>query len=352
MVCPRCEVCAPVPDQSGLVFLKLPTPALKPKIDNLIQQAGVSTKENPFRVPSFSVFLKNFLSKEELTSVEKKDIQLLFLPDGTSLSFESLTSVRTLLQWESLLEADYLVEILQQERLVTYFHPIWDLKSKTIFGYECLIRGYDAQGNYITPSRLFSTASKSDLVFNLDRQARLTALKTASKFQHFPRIFINFVPTSVYDPVFCLASTVETAIQLHIAPSRIVFEVVETEQIDDWNHLNGILNYYRNMGFMIALDDVGSGYSSLNRLVHVRPDIIKVDLHIVRGIDKDPLKQSVFRGLSQICKEGNIMLLAEGVETKEELAFIESEGAWLAQGFLWGAPSPEIQQIQFINDPD
>ncbi|NNM67527.1 MAG: EAL domain-containing protein, partial [Spirochaetales bacterium] len=263
------------------------------------------------------------------------------------LSFENSLSARSLARWEALLNAGFLVDILQNERLVSHFHPIWDLKSQTLFAHECLIRGQDAQGNLVSPGRLFSTAAQTEMTFNLDRQARQTALKTASTLEASTKLFINFVPTAIYDPVFCLESTVALARQLGIAPAQIVFEVIETEEVEDWKHLDEILLFYRKAGFLIALDDVGSGYSSLNRLVQVRPDIIKVDIAIVRGIDRDSIKQSVFRALMQICRESGIKLLAEGIETPSELAYVRDEGADLAQGFLWGPPVPELALNSF-----
>jgi EAL domain-containing protein (putative c-di-GMP-specific phosphodiesterase class I) len=305
---------------------------------------GISPEKNPFDVPSFPVFLEEFLHQPAWSALEKRDVQLLFLPDGQELNFENSLSARSLTRWESLLNAGFLVDILQNERLVSHFHPIWDLKAQTLFGHECLIRGQDSQGNLVPPGRLFSTASETDLTFNLDRQARQTALKSAAVFDASTKLFINFVPTAIYDPVFCLESTVSLARQLGIAPSRIVFEVIETEEVEDWKHLDEILLFYRKAGFLIALDDVGSGYSSLNRLVQVRPDIIKVDIAIVRDIDRDSIKQSVFRALAQICQESDIKLLAEGIETPSELAYVRDEGADLAQGFLWGPPGPELAQ--------
>jgi EAL domain-containing protein (putative c-di-GMP-specific phosphodiesterase class I) len=117
-----------------------------------------------------------------------------------------------------------------------------------------------------------------------------------------------------------------------------VFEVVESEQIRDEDHLKDIVDYYRAKGFRIALDDVGSGYSSLNLLVALEPDVIKVDLKIIRDIDKLPANQAVFQALAGIAAQTGALLLAEGVETAAELDWCRAHGASLAQGYFWGPP--------------
>ena len=238
MSCNRCEVCHGVPGGSGRVFLHSPTPVLQTKLDGLVRSAGAvpSPDTRDFEVASFSEFLERFLKQPSWSALEKRDVQALFLPTGQELNFENSLETRSLARWESLLNAGFLVDILQNERLVSHFHPIWDLKTQTLFGHECLIRGRDSAGNLISPGRLFSTASETDLTFNLDRQARQSALKAAASFDGTTKLFINFVPTAIYDPVFCLETTVSLAHQLGITPDRIVFEVIETEEVEDWKH--------------------------------------------------------------------------------------------------------------------
>jgi len=162
------------------------------------------------------------------------------------------------------------------------------------------------------------------MTFPLDRLARQSALRQAQAEHLTGRLFINFIPTAIYDPVFCLKTTVDLALSLGLDPDNIVFEVVESEHIDDESHLKSIVDYYRGKGYRVALDDVGSGYSSLNLLVALKPDVIKVDLKIIRNIDRQPANQAVFRALAGIAAQTGARLLAEG--------------ATLAQGFFWGNP--------------
>jgi EAL domain-containing protein (putative c-di-GMP-specific phosphodiesterase class I) len=175
---------------------------------------------------------------------------------------------------------------------------------------------------------------------------RETSLKTAATKKVKEKVFINFIPTSIYDPEFCLQSTEKWAKQLEFDPSQIVFEVVETELVKDQKHLKKILEFYRNKGYKIALDDVGEGYSSLNMLIELQPDIIKVDRNIIQDIDTNQLKQSVYRALYDLATEHHIKVLAEGVETRYELETVKSIGVDYVQGYYFAKPSSEpIRQI-------
>lgn len=191
------------------------------------------------------------------------------------------------------------------------------------------------------PDVLFKKSSRNDMNFNLDRLCRENALKTAATKKINKKIFVNFIPTSIYDPEYCLKSTVKWAKQLEFDLSNIIFEVVETEQVQDQKHLKNILEFYRNKGFKIALDDVGEGYSGLNRIISLKPDIIKVDRNIIQDIDTNELKQSVYKALYNLSKENNIEILAEGVETAYELEIIKNIGVDYIQGYYFAKPISE-----------
>jgi EAL domain-containing protein (putative c-di-GMP-specific phosphodiesterase class I) len=120
-----------------------------------------------------------------------------------------------------------------------------------------------------------------------------------------------------------------------------VFEVVETQNVKDQLHLKEILMYYREKGYKIALDDVGEGYSSLNMLIKLKPDIIKIDRNIIENINKDEFKQSVYKALYTVAKENNIEVLAEGIETPYEIETIRSIGVDYMQGYYFAKPSAE-----------
>jgi len=273
--------------------------------------------------------------------MEKTDIKLFIEDEKNSFNYRSMLLAKPLQRFINIIEDKEFFDIVNNESLTSYFQPIVDMKDNTIYGYETLARGVREDGSLVYPDELFSKSKRNDLNFKLDRLCRESSLKTAATKKVHQKVFINFIPTSIYDPEFCLSSTVKWANQLEFDPSQIVFEVVETELVKDQKHLKKILEYYRKEGFKIALDDVGEGYSSLNMLIELQPDIIKIDRNIIDGIDTNELKQSVYKALFNLAREHNITVLAEGVETKYELDMIQSIGVDLVQGYYFAKPAVE-----------
>lgn len=257
------------------------------------------------------------------------------------LTPSALIRMKTLQQYKDLLSSQRLIEIIEEGLLTTHFQPIIDIQTSSIYGYESLVRGVEDDGSLIYPNKLFEWAKDGDMLFYLDRACRETSLKTAAVKNIHAKVFINFIPTAIYDPAHCLQSTVTWAKQLDFDPKNIIFEVVESEHVADLDHLKSILDFYKSQGYMVALDDVGSGYSSLNMIAKLHPDIIKVDREIIDGIDTNSVNQSIFKAIVGIAKEHGIIVLAEGIERAEELAFCAKEGADLAQGYYFGKPMAE-----------
>ena len=230
--------------------------------------------------------------------------------------------------------------MLTTERFTSYFQPIVSINDTSqIFGYESLLRGVDEEGNLVLPTPILELATEAGLIPQLDQVARLSAITQFSRYQVNGHIFINFAPTSLYDPVFCLRSTVEAIDTAGISHERVVFEVVESDNPQDLAHLKAVLQYYRNAGFLVALDDLGSGYSSLNLLHQLRPDFIKLDMELIRNVHQDLYKASITEKLLEITQKLNIQTVAEGIECIEELNWLRERGANLAQGYLIGKPS-------------
>lgn len=275
------------------------------------------------------------------TLQERESIRLHLQKERDNLSFLSVLSAKTLQRYINLVEDVEFFDIIKNRTLTSYFQPIIRASDRSIYGYEALIRGVKEDGSLMFPDILFSKSTRNDLNFKLDRMCRESALKTAAVKRITQKLFINFLPTAIYDPEFCLSSTVKWASQLEFDPKNIIFEVVETESVKDKEHLINILEYYKKQGFEIALDDVGEGYSTLNMLIDIRPNIIKIDRNIIAGIDKDTLKQSTYRALYRLAKESGIEVLAEGVESSLELEMIESIGVDYIQGYYFGKPNAE-----------
>jgi len=246
----------------------------------------------------------------------------------------------------------WLFDVLREDHLTTLFQPIVSASDLSAgFGYECLTRGRGEDGQPIAARDLFQTAAAARLLFQLDRASRVAAIEAAGRHGVEGTIFIIFDPTSIYDPDYCLRSTFQAARRDNIDPARVVFEVVETGHVEDPDRWLSILALYRQAGFRVALDDVGAGYSSLNLLVRLRPDFIKLDMALIRGVDRDPFKATIAGKLLEAARDLGVRTIAEGVETDEELGWLRVHGADLVQGFLVARPATPPPSPPLVGTP-
>ncbi len=274
-------------------------------------------------------------------TMERETIKICLSDPEEAFDFQALMLSKPLQHFINLVEDREFFDIINNESLTSYFQPIVKASDRSIYGYEALVRGVDPTGQLIYPDVLFDKSQRNNMDFQLDRLCRETALKTAAVKNINQKLFINFIPTSIYDPEFCLKSTVKWANQLEFNHKNIVFEVVETASVKDKDHLKKVLDYYREQGFQVALDDVGEGFSNLNMLIELRPDIIKIDRNIICDIDKSELKHSVYEALYKISNDNGIEVLAEGIETQEEINTVEAIGVDYLQGYFFSKPTAE-----------
>jgi len=161
----------------------------------------------------------------------------------------------------------------------------------------------------------------------------------ASELGMQERLSINFLPNAIYKPELCIRTTLQAAHKHAFPVERIIFEATEGDAIEDGKRLASILTEYKRTGFMTAIDDFGAGYAGLNLLADFQPDIIKLDMALVRGVDTSRSRQAITRGVLRICFELDIAVIAEGVETQAERDFFFDEGVSLMQGYLFSRPA-------------
>ncbi|MCA8939889.1 MAG: EAL domain-containing protein, partial [Planctomycetes bacterium] len=181
---------------------------------------------------------------------------------------------------------NWLAALLQHpQRFFNVFQPLVDLRHGRVMAYEMLIRAHNTSDDReIGAWQIVSAAAESKLLYQLDRVCRDVAIRTASRtLPSDTAIFINFMPNAILDPAGSLDQSVKLCEDLKILPSRVVFEVIETERIKDINYVTKMLQDYRNQGFRIALDDLGAGFSGLNYLAQLMPEYIKIDRELVDG---------------------------------------------------------------------
>lgn len=351
--CIKCHTLPSFDDSNSKVVFGFEVVELCKKFRNYLDENRIDyLKEDSLTVILKSVclvdFLSTLLSKSIFKKHEREAICILSLNENEEFHYSKIRDVKSLEKYKNLISASELSNLLTKGGLTAHFQPILDIENNTIYGYETLARGVNDDGTLVYPDKLFKWAKDGDMLFYLDRACRESSLKTAAIKNIRAKVFINFIPTAIYDPNHCLQSTVKWANSLEFDPKNVIFEVVESENVEDIEHLKNILNFYKSKGFMIALDDVGSGYSSLNMIVQLHPDIVKIDREIIKDIDKNKANQSVFGTIVKIAKDNNIIVLAEGIETKEEFLYLKENGASLAQGYYFAKPSSEpIRKINF-----
>ena len=160
-------------------------------------------------------------------------------------------------------------------------------------------------------------------------------------------LFINFNPSTIYDPAFCLRSTLQAVKATNIKPEHLIFEVVESTDVKDVKHLLRIVDFYRERGFRVPLDDVGTGFNSLSMLTKLKPDFLKLDVELVNCVDHDPYKAVIARKLLELAQDLGIATIAEGVETEAEYEWVREHGADFVQGFLFARPAnpPPVPRV-------
>jgi len=213
------------------------------------------------------------------------------------------------------------------------YQPIVDIASRTLYAHEALVRGPNGESAYSVLNQV-TDANR----YRFDQACRVKAIKMAAALQMPSMLSINFLPNAIYQPELCIRSTVEAARTHNFPINRLIFEAVEGERVEDGLRLAEILREYQRIGFLTAIDDFGAGFAGLNLLANFQPDIVKLDMDLVRRIDQSPSRQSIARAVIRMLDEMNIAMIAEGVETQEEAKCLEQMGVRLMQGYLFSRP--------------
>ncbi|MDP9505665.1 diguanylate phosphodiesterase [Pseudomonas protegens] len=233
-----------------------------------------------------------------------------------------------------------LSSILAQSGLHSLFQPIISLSQRRILGYEALSRG-PSNSPLHSPVALFAVARQAGRLSELEFACRHSACKRFSEQQLPGKLFLNVSPESLLEATHQPGRTLQLLQDVGIPPSQVVIELTEQTPIDDFQLLHNALHHYRDMGFSIALDDLGAGYSSLRLWSELRPDYVKIDRHFIDGIHQDALKREFVGSILQIAKASRAQVIAEGIEMLEELVVLSEMGVDLVQGYLLCRPQEQ-----------
>jgi len=273
----------------------------------------------------------------ELTQAETEALRVVTDPpgEGAALTARLLTAPTLAVE---LARRGVTVEVgvLAEAEFWSVYQPIVSLADRSVVAHEALLRGV-VDGREVGGGDLFFVAEQAGWLHRLDRIGRESAIGGAAPWLGDDDLFVNFNPTSIFRPQVCLASTERVVHEIGLEPSQLVFEVVESHAIADRGHLVSILDHYRSLGWRVALDDVGAGWSSLSLLAAVRPEVVKLDKALVQELPDDGAR-TVLKAVTDLAHRLGAVVVAEGIETERLAEEVTALGADLGQGWLFGRP--------------
>lgn len=230
--------------------------------------------------------------------------------------------------------------IIDEERVVPFFQPIVQLRPFKLIGFEAFCRP-KTKSMLANPEILFKAALSFGFYQEMELLSWRKAIETASKILTDEKLFLNCNPYFVEGPRSFSITDLFKINNLDV--NNIILEITERTAISDYKVFYDHLKQFRELGFKFAVDDVGGGYASLESIVHTKPEVVKIDRHIISNLTGDPFKRSIIKFIVSFCKENSILCVAEGIETKEDLLELIELGVDAGQGYYLSKPSPQIK---------
>ncbi len=242
-----------------------------------------------------------------------------------------------------------LSHVLDGRLIHAVYQPVVDVFQKRVLGWEALSRPA-VGGAFDNIGEIFKAAYESQSIWPLERLCREKAMEGLTRLDDGQLLFLNIEPDSIYDPLFRSERTVEMLQQASLEPERVVLEMTEHSAVRDFTAFRQTLTYFRSLGFRLAIDDMGSGYSGLVSVAEIQPEFVKIDMNLIREIHRRPLKRQLVDTITRFSRQAGIEVIAEGIEQREELDALMQIGIGLAQGFLFARPAapppqPNIEDV-------
>jgi len=223
--------------------------------------------------------------------------------------------------------------------ITPYFQPVFYLKPRRLLGREALSRP-PAEGYFGNPEVLFDTAFHLGMLFDLETMCHKKALLKLGKKAQENLTFFNVSPYLIQDAKFKRFSLFY---KNYAEASNVVLELTERTSINNFAGFLKTIKFFTEEGFKISIDDIGSGYAALDLIVEIKPDFVKIDRHLIKDIQDNPVKQNLLKAIINFCGQSEITSIAEGIEKEEELKVLIDYGIDAGQGYFLARPSPEIK---------
>ncbi len=236
--------------------------------------------------------------------------------------------------------ADELDYILRYRVIQTLYQPLIDSRDSQVFGYEALTRGPSNSALH-APLPLIQAATQAGRLFELDLVCRELAIRRFQELGLPGRLFLNVNPLSLMEPTFRPGETLRLLNEVKLPPERVVIEITEQQPLDDYDVLKAAVAHYTSAGFEIAIDDLGAGYAGLRLWSELRPSFVKIDHHFIENISTDNVKREFVRSIGGMAARLGCRVVAEGIETAEDYAVVQSLGVRLHQGYHLARPLAE-----------
>ena len=236
-----------------------------------------------------------------------------------------------------------LLSVIEGSKLRPVFQPLVNIQHQRLYGYEALIRG-PADSNLHNPLNLFDSALRHGLVGALEYACSQRACERFIECESHGRLFLNVSPSSLHDQHYRLQSLSEILEQVGLAPERVVIELSEQHPSDDYLPIKDAMEHCRAEGFSVAINDLGAGYAGLKTWSDLRPDFVKIDRHFIEHIHADAVKQEFVRSIQELAATLECQVIAEGIESADDLTAVQRLGVPFGQGFCIGRPQSTPEQ--------
>ena len=311
-------------------------------LESLAERARVSIKTQVFDAlyPYFKVYSKpsvgyGLVNKNPMISNMRLIMQLV----SQAKKMGEFLSER-----QGYLSKYMLQKILIREDIHTVFQPIVDLSTLEVIGYEALSRGPE-DTEFASPLLMFILAAEFGLSFELDALCRNKAFESLRDLKTDKKIFVNTLSMTIHDPEFRGAYLKQLLEDLKIKPENVVFEVNEKLAIDNYDLFRDAMQDYLDIGIVHASDDIGAGDSDLARIMELHPGFLKIDIRLIRNIDKNLMKQEIIKAMVSLSHGIGSLVVAEGIERREEYWKLKELGVTYGQGYLFGKPSRDLSYV-------